>query len=127
MHPAGVVDGELEDARGPLQERDVLRPPRHGQDAGGAADGQVQRAGLCHHDGGRRRPTRGRRSHPPARALRLGGELQAGALLLLRDPPMCCNMICHVPVYLGEWDPRLWGIAVAEVHDPVYFTASVSK
>eukprot|EP00976_Prorocentrum_cordatum_P066435 1178314-Prorocentrum_minimum.AAC.4 len=25
-------------------------------------------------------------------------------------------------LYLGEWNPRLWGIA--EVHDPVYSTAS---
>eukprot|EP00976_Prorocentrum_cordatum_P063989 1177301-Prorocentrum_minimum.AAC.2 len=28
-------------------------------------------------------------------------------------------------LYLGEWNPRLWGIA--EVHDPVYLTASVLK
>eukprot|EP00976_Prorocentrum_cordatum_P113189 1195664-Prorocentrum_minimum.AAC.5 len=28
-------------------------------------------------------------------------------------------------LYLGEWNPRLWGIA--EVHDPVYLTAPLLK
>eukprot|EP00959_Pyramimonas_sp_CCMP1952_P305489 6392616-Pyramimonas_sp.AAC.1 len=53
------------------------------------------------------------------------GVLSASLPLLAQQERPYNEVLLRVYQYLGEWNPRVWGIA--EVHDPMYQTASHLK